>query len=293
MDWREIPSLSALRAFEATARLLSFSKAAAELNVTHAAIAQHVRGLEAEFSESLVVRAGRGIALTLAGERLAARLVAGFGEIASGVKDIRQLGVDRPLTISVTPAFATSWLMPRIGSFWAEHPEITLNISPTYNLVDLAKDNVDMAIRFGDGNWAGCDVEYLTSGDLVVVGHPDLINNPNADSMKDLGGLTWFFEKLYARERKLVVENEGFDLDNAVVSTLASSDLVFAAVNAKLGVSAITRALIEPKIETGELQAVCVLKTDGFGYHIVTRKNFASPALGVFKKWLRQEAKET
>ncbi len=150
-----------------------------------------------------------------------------------------------------------------------------------------------MAIRFGDGNWAGCDVEYLTSGDLVVVGHPDLINNPNADSMKDLVSLTWFFEKLYARERKLVVENEGFDLDNAVVSTLASSDLVFAAVNAKLGVSAITRAMIAPKIETGELQAVCVLKTDGFGYHIVTRKNFESPSLAIFRKWLRRVAKET
>ncbi|MCO4824008.1 MAG: LysR family transcriptional regulator [Amylibacter sp.] len=293
MDWREIPSLSALRAFEATARLLSFSKAAGELNVTHAAIAQHVRGLEAEFSESLVVRAGRGIALTHAGERLAARLVAGFGEIASGVKDIRQMGVDRPLTISVTPAFATSWLMPRIGSFWSAHPDITLNISPTYNLVDLAKDNVDMAIRFGDGNWAGCDVEYLTNGDLVVVGHPDLINNPNANSMKDLTGLTWFFEKIYARERRLVVSCEGFDLDTAEVNTLASSDLVFAAVNAKLGISAITRTLIEPKINTGELQAVCVLKSEGLGYHLVTRKNFDSPSLRIFRKWLRQEAKET
>ncbi len=290
MDWREIPSLSALRAFEATARLLSFSKAAAELNVTHAAIAQHVRGLEAEFSESLVVRAGRGIALTHAGERLAARLVAGFGEIANGVQDIRQLGVDRPLTISVTPAFATSWLMPRIGSFWEKHPDITVNISPTYKLVDLAKDNVDMAIRFGDGSWAGCDVEYLTSGDLVVVGHPELINNPNANSMADLVGLTWFFERIYARERRLVVQSEGFDLKSAQVNTLESSDLVFAAVSAKLGVSAITRSLIDHKITSGEFQAVCRLKTDGLGYHIVTRKNFDSPSLRTFKKWLHQVA---
>lgn len=291
-NWSRIPSLSALRAYEATARLLSFSKAARELNVTHAAIAQHVRHLEGYFGETLVVRSGRGMAVTERGAVLARGLQTGFETIANSVEDLRQYSENRALNISLTPSFARNWLMPRIGSFWEEHPEITVNLSPTYTLVDLAKDNFDLAIRFGDGSWSGCEAEYLTSGDLMVVGHPDLIDNPNASSMFDLSGKTWLFEKIYARERQLVMKSEGFDLDAERVTTLASSDLVFAAVEAKLGVSAITRTLIQPKIDAGDLQAVCLLKSEGLGYHLVTRKGLENPSLNIFKAWLRRAAKD-
>ena len=290
MDWRRIPSLTALRAFEATARLLSFSAAARELNVTHAAIAQHVRALEAEFGETLVVRSGRGMNVTDKGALLAKGLQSGFETIAQTVRDMQDYTDNRPLNVSLTPAFASSWLMPRIGSFWTEHPDITVNLSPTYQLVDLAKDNFDLAIRFGDGRWPGCDAEFLTKGDLVVIGHPDLINNPDANSISDVAGFTWFFEQVYERERRMVVAQEGFDLDAARINTLASSDLVFAAVSAKLGVSAMTHALVKPKIDAGELQAVCYLETDGLGYHLVTRKGVETQSLKVFKKWLLSAA---
>jgi len=179
MDWRNIPSLSALRAFEAAARCQSFSQAARELNVTHAAIAQHVRALEAEFSESLIRRQGRGIATTPAGQALAEQLRAGFSVIAEGIQELRDQSPDRPLNIAVTPAFATNWLMPRIGEFWALHPDIALNINPSTKLVDLKGDGFDLAIRFGKGAWPGTSPEILTEGSFLVVAHPKLIGDRN------------------------------------------------------------------------------------------------------------------
>lgn len=186
MDWRNIPSLSALRAFEAAARLRSFTKAADELNVTHAAIAQHVRALEAEFAEPLIQRQGRGVAATLHGQRLADQLTEGFMVISDGVADLRNVSENRPLNLTVTPAFASNWLMPRIGDFWNAHPEIQLNINPHMRLVDLRAEGFDIAIRYGEGVWPGLDAKLLTDGDFWVVATPGLLAGRTAECLADV-----------------------------------------------------------------------------------------------------------
>lgn len=290
MDWHNIPSLSSLRAFEATARLSSFSKAARELNVTHAAIAQHVRNLEVYFAETLVVRRGRGMAVTEKGTSLAESLRTGFLKIAEGVGNLQQFSEDRPLNISLTPAFAANWLMPRIGAFWAEHPEVTVNLNPSVHNVDLAQDGIDMAIRFGRGTWQGLNSEALTNGDHVVVVRADLVKGRTIKSLQDVADLPWLLEN-HMMEGKAMIENEGIDLAHAKISVLNTNELVLSAVRAGLGMSAHPMALVEKEINSGEFAKICTLKDDGLGYYMVTRKGRETSALLTFQKWLRRMAK--
>lgn len=290
MDWRSIPSLAALRAFEATARHLNFSKAARELNVTHAAIAQHVRALESEFSEPLVTRQGRGLALTPSGHALSIRLQSGFEEIAAGVDDLRRLHDDRPLNISVTPAFASNWLMPRIGSFWRAHPDIALNINPSVELVDLTHGPFDLAIRYGEGNWAGAEVDMLTDGGFCVVAHPDLLENLSIQTLKDTEHLPWLLEDSMM-ERRAILENEGLPLDTMDVTLMSTSSIVLSGVLAGLGVTVQPKSLIERELKSGQLTLLFELETEKLGYYLVWPAARDSARLRVLRKWLKQGAK--
>ncbi|MGL4321134.1 MAG: LysR family transcriptional regulator, partial [Paracoccaceae bacterium] len=168
VDWAAFPSLTSLRAFEAVARLRSFSGAARALNVTHAAVAQQVRALEAHLGLALVNKAGRGLALTREGEALAATLTEGFRVIAKGLATLADRGREASVHISLTSGFAAQWLMPRLRGFWTAHPDIALTMHPDPNVVDLARDGMDVAIRYGMGNWPGVEAEYLTSARMVI-----------------------------------------------------------------------------------------------------------------------------
>ncbi len=289
MNWSRIPSLAALRAFEATARGQSFSKAARELNVTHAAIAQHVRSLEAEFGEALVVRQGRGLILSHEGQRLADALSAGFETIADGVEDLRRLTEDRPLHISVTPSFASHWLMPQIGEFWARHPEVTLNINPSTDLVDMRRGGFDLAIRYGDGDWPGLEMELLTDGDFWVVAHPDLLKGRTTTCLSDVQDLPWVMES-FMLERSALIAQEGVSMDALNLTLLNTGDLVMSATLAGLGVTVQPRSLVEREIQNGSLVRICALKQETLGYYIVTVPGRSPKGLGVFSRWLLSKA---
>ena len=286
MDWSRIPSLAALRAFEAAVRCRSFSKAARELNVTHAAIAQHVRSLEGEFSQSLIIRQGRGVAATPEGLLLAERLLTGFTEIVEGVERLRRHGEERPLAISVTPAFAEKWLMPRIGDFWARHPDILLNISPNIELIDLRKDGFDMSIRYGDGDWPGVEAELLTDGDFWVVCRPDLIKDRQVSCLSDVIDLPWVLEN-HMLGRRGIVEREGVDLETVKLTLLNTSGMVQSAVMAGLGVTVQPRSLVESQVRRGELAKICALSQPGVGYYTVMPLGPRPKGLQTFKNWLQ------
>jgi LysR family glycine cleavage system transcriptional activator len=289
MDWSQIPSLHALRAFEATSRLRSFSKAAKELNVTHAAIAQHVRRLESEFGESLVYRQGRGLALTEQGSRFAQSLRVGFNEIENAVMDLRTQGESRPLNISATPAFAGQWLMPRIGDFWEKHPDILLNINPSIHLVDLVSDRYDMAIRYGAGDWPNLNSKRLLHGDFCVVARPDLLVGRDANCLDDVTDIPWLLEGSMM-ERTALLKSVGVDLSTAMVKTFTTNELVLSAVHAGLGMSLQTGALVRSQIANGALQNICDLAQDGLSYFVVTPKGNPHKDLKTFENWLFEMA---
>lgn len=148
MTLPHLPNLSALRAFEAAARLESFSQAANELFVTHGAVSHQIRGLEAALQTPLFARHGKRIALTEAGQRYATQVRAALQTIAAATAELRG-GRERRLVVSVLPSFAARWLMPRIGRFIERYPELDIEIRASAELVDFARSDVDVGLRHG------------------------------------------------------------------------------------------------------------------------------------------------
>jgi LysR family glycine cleavage system transcriptional activator len=276
-----------LRAFEAATRLGSFSAAARELNVTPAAIAQHVRALETDLGRSLVVRDGRGIATLPEGLALAEGLARGFATIADAVEQSRSETEAQPLTLAVTPSFATDWLMPRIGSFWADHPEIGLTINPSISLVDLRRDGVDLAIRWGDGSWPGLESELLTDGEFWVIAHPKLLAGrpPTLDVAREL---PWVQER-FVLERERLLSQVGLDPEQLVIREMETGVLARAALRAGLGVTMVPRVLVEEDVADGSLVLIHQFNEAPLGYHMVTLPGRVSPRVRVLKRWLKSQ----
>jgi LysR family glycine cleavage system transcriptional activator len=164
--------MQALRAFEATARVHSLTKAAEALHLTHGAISHQIKALEADLGVRLVERAGRGIRLTDEGERFAARVRTAFAELTTAVQEITARANPRMLRVSVVPSFAARWLLPRIGRFFAVHPDIDLVVSANMAVVDFQRDDADVAIRYGFGQWDGVRVEHLLDDSFFPVCSP-------------------------------------------------------------------------------------------------------------------------
>jgi len=156
-----LPPMQALRAFEAAARTGSLTRAAELLHVTHGAIGHQIKALESELGVRLVERAGRGVRLTDEGERFAARVRVAFAELAEAVREVAEGRNPRQLRITVLPSFAARWLLPRIGRFVAAHPEIDVDVRASNALADFRREDVDLGIRHGSGEWPGLIAEKL------------------------------------------------------------------------------------------------------------------------------------
>jgi LysR family transcriptional regulator, glycine cleavage system transcriptional activator len=172
---RRLPSLNALKAFEAAARAVSFTDAATELFVTHAAVSRHIRDLEEWLGTELFNRTGRGVTLTEAGRRFGAQLTPLFDAIAEATREAAAQGAVRKLAVSVEPAIASRWLVPRLGSFNEIHPDIELSIDTTSRLVDFRAGEADLGIRYGRGNWTDTEAVKLSEVEIFPVCAPKLI----------------------------------------------------------------------------------------------------------------------
>ena len=161
MDLRQLPALNALRAFEAAARHESFSRAADELFVTHGAVSHQIRALETELAVSLFARDGKRVRLTDRGRQYAAEVRAALLALAESTRRIRSGDRDRRLIVSMLSSFSARWLTPRVGRFIEKHPEVDLELLSTNALTDFTRDDVDVAIRFGYGKYAGLHAEEL------------------------------------------------------------------------------------------------------------------------------------
>lgn len=172
MSHFRLPPLNALRAFEAAARLQSFSRAADEIHVTHGAVSHQVRTLEAHVGVKLFTRQGRGVVLTDSGRLLAEHTQAAFRQIAEAADALGRRRHGNRLTVSVLPSLASRWFMPRIGRFMACHPSWEVNVEATTELADFVRDEVDVAIRYGGGHWPGTHAEWLMDDEYLLVASP-------------------------------------------------------------------------------------------------------------------------
>lgn len=175
MEWRNLPPLSQLRAFAAFAETPSLEQAGALIGVTHAAISQQIRALEAHLGLSLVERGGRKLVLSPEGRQLAEALATGFGQIASTIASLTGADRNAPLRITTTPTFAAGWLMPRLSDFRARHPGIDLAIDPASENREIGRE-ADIGIRYGKGHWPGLEAHLILRSSIVVVAAPELVS---------------------------------------------------------------------------------------------------------------------
>jgi LysR family glycine cleavage system transcriptional activator len=152
---RRLPPLNALKAFEAAARSESLTRAAEELCVTQGAVSQQVKGLEATLGIKLFVRERQRLVITEAGREYLAVVRDALDRIAVGTERLVQRQTSGVLTVSTSPDFAAKWLVHRLGRFAEAHPDVDLRVSATMHHVDFAREEVDLAVRHGDGNWPG------------------------------------------------------------------------------------------------------------------------------------------
>ncbi len=176
---RQIPPLNALRAFEAVARHLSFTAAADELGVTQGAVSQQVKKLEAHLGLLMFRRVHQGLLLTDAGQAYLPVVRDAFDGLALGTRNMQSRERSGVLTVSVSPGFATKWLVPRSHRFYERHPEIDLRISTALEHINFARGDVDLAVRHGDGTWPELDVVCLMAENVFPVCSPALLDGPD------------------------------------------------------------------------------------------------------------------
>jgi len=173
---RRLPPLNALKAFEAAARSESFTRAAEELHVTQGAVSHQVKALEATLGLKLFNRERQRLTLTEAGRDYLAVVRDALDRIALGTERLVQRQTSGVLTVSTSPDFAAKWLVYRLGRFAESHPEIDLRVSATAPHVDFAREDVDLAVRHGDGKWPALDAVRLCSERLFPVCSPKLVS---------------------------------------------------------------------------------------------------------------------
>ncbi|WP_298921142.1 LysR family transcriptional regulator [uncultured Roseobacter sp.] len=291
MNWKRIPSLHALRAFEAVARGKSFTAAARDLNVTEAAVRQHVRGLESWFGASLAERSGKGIVLTELGERLAAFTSESFLTLAHGIDTLMKSEQDRPVTVALTPAFAEIWLLPKLDSFWKEHPSIKINLLPSLQLADSSGEQFDLAIRYGRGKWPGFKAIHLASAEYVVVAKPGCFDLMESGDLNALKAYPWLFEDSRLEHRDWA-EKHGIAFDAGTNRHYPSNSLVIAAARAGHGLSLQARALVQIDLELGILKELYAEENAPLAYYLLTQSDLR-PKARAFGDWLVRQAKIT
>ena len=289
INWRDLPPLSALRAFAAVADLGGFSAAARSLNVTHAAVAQQVRALEDHLATPLVVRDGRGMALTSDGQQLAAALADGFGAIATGVATMKASAGDRPVRITLTPSFASQWLMPRLRDFWDRHPDIALSLHPDARVVDLRRDGMDIGLRYGDGHWPGVEARFLAPGRMAVACAPDLLDGKTSLTPAEMQEMEWILTRDWP-EQENYLKSIGLKPDTLSRTEFPSEELSLAAARQGLGLVVDSLALMEDDLEEGRLVLLHDSKDKIPAYFVVTLPGPQRAATRAFLKWLAEAA---
>ena len=176
---RRLPPLNALRSFEAAARHESFTRAAEELCVTQGAVSQQVRTLEAELGLKLFNRERQRLKITEAGRDYLMVIREALDSIAAGTERLRQRQSSRVLTVSTSPDFAAKWLVHRLDRFSEAHPGLDIRVSAAMHHADFVRDDIDVAVRHGDGNWPGLDATCLCSEQIFAICSPQLLTGRN------------------------------------------------------------------------------------------------------------------
>jgi LysR family transcriptional regulator, glycine cleavage system transcriptional activator len=284
-----LPSLPALRVFEAAARHLSFTKAAQELNVTQAAVSHQVRALEEQLGLALFRRTTRRLALTREGQRLQPAATEAFEILRRALADIGR--GEQVLSITTTPSFGARWLAPRLGRFAERHPEIELSVRHTQSVLDLSREGLDLAIRWGKGRWPGVESELIGPAMRIVVGAPDYIRRLGLKHPADIAKATLLHDEtredwtewllVAGLDPALARKGIAIDDENALMQAALSGQ----------GLALSSPSLAATDMEAGRLESPFELPlSDGYGFYLVHERGaLQRPKVAAFRQFLREE----
>jgi LysR family transcriptional regulator, glycine cleavage system transcriptional activator len=293
---RRLPSLNALRAFEAAARHLSFTKAAEELHVTQAAISHQVKTLEEQLGLPLFRRLNRRLLLTDAGQVYASDLTRTFDGIAEATERIASARSGGSLRISTLPSMAAKWLLPRLSRFRARYPEVDVLVSASHGLVDFRRDDVHLAVRYGKGNYPGLETVLLMDDEIFVVCSPQVLaSGPPLRDPEDLKHHTLLHDSSLEagrRDWRAWLERigvEGVDPDRG--PGFSDSNLILEAVMAGEGVALTRRSLAAADLAAGRLAIPFgpITPATNHYYVVYPRANAELPKVRAFTQWLLDE----
>jgi DNA-binding transcriptional LysR family regulator len=286
----------ALQAFELAARTGSFKAAGEVLHITASAVSHRIAGLEKMLGERLFERRPRGVVLLPAGRTLGAATSRAFGELSRALA--RQGASSRRLRVSAVPIFASHWLLPRLGRFLSDHPDVELQVEASPRMVDMEGDLVDVALRYGSGRWTGLWAEKLMDLRAVPVAAPALARRLKLNAPSDLVraplirvspfGTSWTkwaasvgldpasFERSKDEPKGLQVDGMGASLRAAAHG---------------LGVALVFDPLVDSEIRSGVLVRVAPgMPTDGQIWFVCRPRERGLPTIRTLRRWLLREA---
>lgn len=293
-----LPSLNGLRAFEATARHMSFTKAAEELNVTQTAVSHQIRRLEAELGVHLFLRLAEGLALSEEGQAYLPGIRAAFQELRYSTEQLLEGRHKSVLTISTLVSVASKWLLPRLPSFQQAFADIDVRISASTELVDFRKGTIDAAIRYGRGDWKGLQADFLMSDEIFPVCSPALAKTLSTPAdlarhtMLQVSGVTatdWSTWLSAAGQPLQLAEGPRLTFDLAMMAVQAAVD--------GQGVCIGRSTYVEDDLRAGRLVVPFDLRLkDQLGFYLVTPRETAQvKKIVAFRAWLLAQplARET
>ncbi len=285
-----LPPMQALRAFEAAARTGSLTRAAELLHVTHGAIGHQIKALEGELGVRLVERAGRGVRLTDEGERFAARVRVAFAELAEAVREVAEGRNPRQLRITVLPSFAARWLLPRIGRFVSAHPEIDVDVRASNALADFRREDVDLGIRHGSGEWPGLIAEKLMDDWYFPVCSPRLARGRPPKRPAELERFTLLRSE--GEPWKVWFEAAGLDWEEPTRGPMFSdsSHTLQAAIEGQ-GVALARESLLGQDLKNGLLVRLfdVALRSPRSHFLVYPLRLQSAPKLLAFRSWILEE----
>jgi LysR family glycine cleavage system transcriptional activator len=292
---RRLPPLSTLRSFEAAARLLSFSKAADELHVTHGAVSRAIRHLEDHLGVALFQRKTRAVALTPTGATYAASVRDTLDRLAAATAAIADRRMAGALNVSTLDSFTSKWLLPRLYRFRAKYPDIDIRLSTSPRLADFINDGVDIAVRYGRGRYAGLVADLLFKEEVVPVSSPALLEGPHPlRTPADLKYHTLIHDD-YDIDWGMWLRTAGVEGIDAHRGPRFESSMhaVQAAVQGE-GVVLGRSALVADDLKAGRLVKPFTLSLPAdLAYYIVYPAQAAErPKVRAFRDWLLEEARQ-
>lgn len=289
-DFRRLPNLAALRAFEAAARHENFSRAAEEIHLTHGAISHQVRALEEELGLPLFMRHGKRLGITAEGKQFAEVIRQALGDIAQAADQLRQGHAHPTLAITALASFAARWLSPRLGRFIEQYPHLRVSLQSSNRLNDFVKDGIDIGIRFGSGNYPGLTTEHLMDDQYYPVASPNYNGGRLPQSLQEL-----------ARENLLRCEGEpwqpwfklagmdfpepstGLVFQDAAIVTRAALD--------GQGIALGRHSLVHTDVSLGHLRKLfdTVLPSIPKYYLVYLEASLQRPQVRAFREWLLEQ----